>query len=344
MTNSFVLALIGSIRESTIWSGLRIEYSGHQGEQRTGTSGEEYIFLSGTIPVDLTVKLHGNSGSDGSVLVQYNWGYYENAYGQSGATLKSALHDIIDDHTEQSYTPGCWDALMVCISMFTATPIICILHSPNLFPSCSRPFAQRTDQDPLNPDNVLTLYSRRSTAKVDRDSGCSCPDFWNREHVWSQAHGNFGTTLGPGTDVHALRASDKSLNSERAAKDFAYGGGTLSANPGDCPTCLETDDTFEPPDAVKGSVARMIFYMATRYNGDTGSNGVTLDIVDYFPTPFGGGTSSTNGLFGKLGDLKTWNNLYPPTEEEYYRNNVIFQIQGNRNPFIDHPEWVDLIF
>lgn len=203
---------------------------------------------------------------------------------------------------------------------------------------------QRSDQDPNNPDNVLALYSRKSIPKVNQDSGCNCPDYWNREHVFAKSHGNFGTSRGAGTDIHALRATDKSVNSERSNLDFDDGGSTLPINSADCPTCLIDSNSFEPPDEVKGSVARMMFYMATRYNGDSDSNGLTLELVLGVPTPFGSGTSSTLGQFGDLQSLLSWNDLYPPSDEEFMRNNMIFQIQGNRNPFIDHPEWVDLIF
>ena len=191
----------------------------------------------------------------------------------------------------------------------------------------------------------MTLYSRRPTLKSDQDDGSNLPDDWNREHVWAKSHGDFGTTQGAGTDIHALRASDRSVNTERSSKDFAEGGSSLS-NPealDDCPVCLETSNSFEPPDEVKGSVARMIFYMVTRYNGDSGSNDLTLTAVNGVGTSYGSSTSG-NGELGDLATLLVWNDLYPPTDEEYYRNNIIFQIQGNRNPFIDHPEWANSIF
>ena len=193
----------------------------------------------------------------------------------------------------------------------------------------------------------MTLYSRRPTLKTDQDDGSNLEDDWNREHVWAKSHGDFGTTKGPGTDIHALRASDRTVNTERSSKDFAEGGSSLSNDDarGDCPSCLETSFSFEPPDEVKGSVARMIFYMATRYNGDDDSNGVTLTAVDIPDTgTMYGSTTYGNGELGDLATLLVWNDLYPPTDEEYYRNNIIFQIQGNRNPFIDHPEWVNSIF
>lgn len=105
--------LAGAIPSSAVWSGIRLEYGGYDGEQRSGTFGEEYLFISGTIPSDLTVKLYGNSGSDGSISVKYSWGYYDTAYGATGSALKTALHDIIDGHTQLSYTPGVWDGLKV---------------------------------------------------------------------------------------------------------------------------------------------------------------------------------------------------------------------------------------
>lgn len=204
---------------------------------------------------------------------------------------------------------------------------------------------QRSDQYIDDSDYVMTLYSRRPTLKSDRDDGNNLPDDWNREHVWAKSHGYFGTTIGPGTDIHALRASDRTVNTERSSKDFGEGGTELSnlEARADCPDCRETSDSFEPPDDVKGSVARMILYMATRYNGDEGSRGYALTAVNGIGTSFGPHTEP-NGELGDLTTLLDWNDLYPPTDEEYYRNNIIFQVQGNRNPFIDHPEWADSIF
>jgi endonuclease I len=142
-----------------------------------------------------------------------------------------------------------------------------------------------------------------------------------------------------------LRAADRSVNTERSAKDFADGGLALSSEDPreDCPLCLETSDSFEPPDAVKGDVARMIFYMSVRYNGDEGSNGVSLTVVDGVGTPFGGDTED-NGEIGDLATLMAWHVLDPVSDEERHRNNIIYDIQGNRNPFIDRPEFVNIVF
>jgi len=83
---------------------------------------------------------------------------------------------------------------------------------------------------------------------------------WSREHVWPQSHGDFGTSRGVGTDAHHLRPCDISVNSARGNDDF-YNGGTEYID-GDGPTgCYTTSLTWEPRDAVKGDVARMIFYM-----------------------------------------------------------------------------------
>jgi len=306
-------------------NNVYIEYSGYKGEQRPDTFGHEYIYISGTLPRTLTLKVLGYAAGDATVT--YSWGYYVPIMAAAEATAAVAssssnlnkdrmniLHNIIDEHTELSYSQ-CWQAL------------------------------QRTDQDDSNPNNVMALYSRNSIPKAERDNGNNGVDAWNREHVWAKSHGDFGTRKGAGTDIHALRVADKTVNSERSSKDFHVGGTQLNKEEPkqDCPLCKETTNTFEPPDEVKGAVARMIFYMAIRYNGDISSNGVTLTVVDEVGTPFGSSTRG-NGTIGKLSTLKAWNKQYPPSDEEYHRNNLIYDIQGNRNPFIDHPEWVDEIF
>ena len=157
-------------------------------------------------------------------------------------------------------------------------------------------------------------------------------DDWNREHVWAKSHGDFGTATGPGTDVHHLRPEDVTVNSTRSNKDFDNGGTAVSQ----CPDCWSDADSFEPRDAVKGDVARMILYMAIRYEGDDGWPNLE---------PNQSTANGTAPYIGKLSVLLAWNAADPPDAFEMRRNDRIYtQWQHNRNPFIDHPEWATAIF
>ncbi|MFE8950974.1 endonuclease I family protein [Streptomyces althioticus] len=224
--------------------------------------------------------------------------YYEGAEGKTGEALKSALNSIISDQTKLSYS-AVWDAL------------------------------KETDEDPSNSGNVILLYSGVSRSKSA--NGGNTGD-WNREHVWAKSHGDFGTSTGPGTDIHHLRPSDVQVNSIRGNKDFDNGGSAVANGGGS----LTDSDSFEPRDAVKGDVARMILYMAVRYEGTDGW-------PDLEPN-----NSVSNGsapYIGKLSVLKEWHEQDPPDSFEQRRNDVIFEsFQHNRNPFIDHPEWVESIW
>lgn len=228
----------------------------------------------------------------------YDDTYYATAIGKSGTQLRNTLHAIIRNQTKLTYDQV-WNAL------------------------------KDTDQDPSNTDNVIELYSGRSIAKSANGGGV---DDWNREHVWAKSHGDFGTTTGPGTDVHHLRPEDVIVNSSRGNKDFDNGGYAVSQ----CPDCWTDADSFEPRDAVKGDVARMIFYMAVRYEGDDGW-------PDLEPNQ-----STANGsapYIGKLSVLLAWSAADPPDAFEKRRNDRIYTTwQGNRNPFIDHPEWAQSVF
>ncbi|MGN0064778.1 MAG: endonuclease [Nocardioides sp.] len=224
--------------------------------------------------------------------------YYGPALGKTGAPLKAALHDIIDDQTKLSYAQV-WEAL------------------------------KDTDQDPANANNVLTLYSGLSLPKSGNGGDA---DDWNREHVWAKSHGDFGTATGPGTDVHHLRPEDVTVNSSRGNKDFDNGGAAVSQ----CSGCKGDSDSFEPRDAVKGDVARMIFYMAVRYNGDDGFRDLELNNLT---------NNGTNPFHGKVSVLLAWHAADPVSDFERRRNDRIFENwQGNRNPFIDHPEWATAIW
>jgi endonuclease I len=224
--------------------------------------------------------------------------YYTAACGKSGAALKTALNSIIRNQTKLSYDQV-WDAL------------------------------KATDQDPANANNVILLYSGRSQAKSTNGGG---GNDWNREHVWAKSHGDFGTATGPGTDIHHLRPEDVSVNATRGNLDFDNGGSAVPEASGS----KYDGDSFEPRDAVKGDVARMLFYMAVRYEGTDGY--VNLELNNSV-------SNGTAPYMGKLSILKQWSQQDPPDAFEKRRNQVIFDsFQHNRNPFIDHPEWVASIW
>ena len=132
---------------------------------------------------------------------------------------------------------------------------------------------------------------------------------------------------------------DNTVNSARNNKDFDNGGSLYID--GDGPTECYTDaDSWEPRDAVKGDVARMLFYMAVRYEGDNGEPDLELvDAVNTFDLNEPG-----KGYMGKLSTLLEWNKEDPVDSFEIHRNNVIYSFQHNRNPFIDHNEYVDEIW
>ncbi len=225
-------------------------------------------------------------------------GYYDGAENLSGDDLRQALHEIIKDHKEYSYND-------------------------------LRDFILKdTDEDPDNSDNVILLYSGISRAK-DKFGGNVGE--WNREHTWAKSHGDFGNSPPEGTDAHHIRPADVQINSARGNLDFDNGGSPV---PG-CPGCNKDADSFEPRDEVKGDVARMLFYMATRYMG--GSGELFLNVVDEVNT-------APDPLHGKLSTLLEWNAQDPPDSFEVNRNNMVFSYQENRNPFIDNPEYVDEIW
>ncbi|MFD0931147.1 endonuclease [Psychroflexus salinarum] len=238
--------------------------------------------------------------------------YYSPAQGKTGEELKTTLYTIIKDHVEYPYSSSStdvWDIL------------------------------KETDRDPNNPNNVIGIYSNFSmTASLEYNSG----DGWNREHVWAKSKGDFGTTLGAGTDVHHLRAADISTNSARNNRTFAEatdpyvdGSGTYQGATGSYTS--STEFVWEPRAEVKGDIARMIFYMATRYEGFNGEP--DLELVDYVVD-----ASDKSPLHGKLSDLLAWHAADPVDDFERQRNDMIYSYQQNRNPYIDHPEYVEYIW
>ena len=264
-------------------TGTLTNYFSHAGI-KNGTAFEQHE--DGTQPPETNPDPEPETPSPGD--------YYDATNGKSGEQLKSALHDIIDDHTEISYS-NVWEAL------------------------------RETDEDPSNSNNVILLYTGRSQGKNENGGNA---DDWNREHVWAKSHGDFGTSMGPGTDLHHLRPTDASVNSSRSNLDFDEGGSEHTEAAGN----YYDSDSWEPKDSVKGDVARMIFYMDVRYEGDSGEPDLELNNqVNNGSAPY----------HGKLSVLLEWHEEDPVDDLERRRNEIIYNdYQHNRNPFIDHPEWV----
>ncbi len=238
-----------------------------------------------------------------SLHAQIPDGYYNSADNKSDQALRSALHNIIDDHNEFPYTSSStdtWDIL------------------------------QESDADPVNSNNVILIYTRESV------NGPQEYDGWNREHVWAKSRGDFGTSRPMGTDVHNLRASNINVNSTRS--NYSFDDCTSS----NCNQIYGNSYSisalvFEPRDEDKGDVARIIFYMDVRYEGDSGEE--DLEMTENILS-----SSSKSPRHGVRSTLLEWHELDPVDDFERNRNDVIYSYQYNRNPFIDHPELVDYIW
>lgn len=171
------------------------------------------------------------------------------------------------------------------------------------------------DEDPVNTTNVLLIYNRASVSKN------SFPNSWNREHQWPRSLG-VGDTGVDYSDCFNLRPCDPSLNSSRSNSPYGIGSGF-----------------FNPGSADQGDCARSCFYMAVRYDGSDSSTG-DLELRDISSA----GQLQANEM-GDLSWLLLWHYIDTPDTFEQRRNHLIYtNYQYNRNPFVDHPEWVWTIF
>jgi uncharacterized protein len=192
-----------------------------------------------------------------------------------------------------------------------------------------------TDEDAANTDNVILWYTARSQAKASNGSGAasSNPDNWNREHSWPKSHGFPDESQLAHTDIHHLRPTDISVNSSRGNLDFDNSDSVLPESP----INKYDGDSFEPRNEVKGDVARMMFYMDTRYEGAGSDNTPDLALVNRL-------TTSGEPNLGYLCTLIAWSNADPVDANEQRRNDRIYEVQGNRNPFIDNPNWIATLY
>lgn len=236
--------------------------------------------------------------------------YYQAAEGLTGPNLKAALHDIVDGHKALTYT-ATREALIV------------------------------TDAVATDPTKITLIYSRREElASRFIVNGSNDTREWNREHLWPNSHGIDGHEPSY-SDLHNLRPADVNVNATRANLLFDESSAVQNPIiPGDpeAPLTSRDSNSWEPPAALKGDIARALFYMDVRYEGEAPSE-PNLMLTDSLTQVTNNGTSH-----GRLTTLLLWHLSDPPSAEERMRNDLVFGLQLNRNPFVDRPQWVLAVF
>jgi endonuclease I len=306
------------------------------------SGGETCTFTA----VAANIKDSGNASPAANTVIRYtiassqSTGYYSRVNTSSASQLRCSLHQTIRGHTVYPYTASGTDVWKIL---------------------------EIADEDPNNSGRVLDVYRNRSYIKVTERAGSGTGLRYNREHTWPNSlgfgnnTGNLGLPSAPYNDTHMLYASDSAYNSDRGNKPFGNctlasgcgerttevnngSGGGSGVYPGNS-NWVKTPDgnagTFQVWGKRKGDIARAVLYMAIRYEGGThpttGQSEPDLEMTDDRSRIVI--TSSSPAYMGLLTDLLQWHQADPPDAAERARNEVIFSFQGNRNPFIDRPEW-----
>jgi len=264
--------------------------------------------------------------------------YYDTVDNSTPQTTRDSLHEIIDDHTRFPYTSGTtdtWDILEIA------------------------------DENQDNANHIITIYRNATYLKVHGGN-----DFYNREHTWPKSYGfpDNGASLNyPYTDMHHLFLADVDYNFNRSNKPFGncspgcVGYATLTTNDrggvgGTYPADSNwtegayTDGKWETWKGRRGDVARAMMYMDVRYAG--GTHGVTGSTEpDLILTNDRSQMNQSNtgdneavGYMGLLSVLLQWHKEDPVDLIETRHHETVASFQGNRNPFIDHPEWAACVF
>ncbi|HEU0306500.1 MAG TPA: endonuclease [Lysobacter sp.] len=285
-------------------------------------------------------KLAQNKVTGFTVATSGGSGYYARVNTSSASQLRCSLHETIKGHTVYPYSGGTtntWSILEIA------------------------------DEDPNAPGRILDVYRNRSYLKGSERAGTGTGTTYNREHTWpnslgfGSATGDKGLPYAPYTDTHMLYLSDTGYNADRGNKPYAtctqssgcserattanngFGGGS-GVYPGNGNWFKGPDGnggSFEAWGHRKGDIARAVLYMAIRYEGgvdpNTSQSEPDLELTDDRSRIVI--TSGSPAYMGLLSTLLAWHQADPPDAGERERNEVIYSFQGNRNPFIDHPEW-----
>jgi endonuclease I len=322
---------------NTIGTGEVIFYNKNYIQKKTGlVSGTTYyLFIYSARSACTGEPFYSVSSLDtfaitftGSAGIPAN--YYDPVGGLTCSSLKTSLYNIIkpaSGNPHPTYT-GLWGAYYIT--------------DDRLNDAANKTIVWDTYTD--NPTGAECEFSFGSPYQDKGSSGTVECQRYNREHAFPQSW--FGGAVEPmRSDMFIVYPSDKFVNGQRG--NIPYGVVTApnyTSNNGSKrgPNIFLTQYTgtaFEPIDEYKGDLARSIFYVATAYEnliagwqGNANAN----DVLN------GSSYQTFDDWYLKL--LYQWHLADPVSAKEIDRNNDVYMIQGTRNPYIDHPEYVALVW
>lgn len=239
-------------------------------------------------------------------------GYYDSSIGLTSTQLQQELHNIIDGHTVLSYTPGIWNAVKT---------------------TDDRPDGKVWDMYSDNPSGVNPYDYTFVTDQCGNYGGEG--DCYNREHSFPKSWFNDASPMN--TDLNHIFPTDGYVNNRRG--NYAFGETSSpswtsqnGSKVGSSSVSGFSGTVFEPIDEYKGDFARAHLYMAVRYYGEDSS----WDITDM--------TNKSQPKEWATTMLLQWHSDDPVSQKETDRNNEVYVLQGNRNPFIDNPNFADRLW
>ena len=267
---------------------------------------------------------------DGDVTPPEPGDYYGPAEGKTGYELKTALHKIISSNTVDVGYKGLWEAYNTTDDKYGKKHIVWDIYSD--IPDPNNP----TVPDGKQPGEYEYVLGD------DQNDGHTGPEGtnYNREHTMPQSW--FNKQYPMRSDIFQVLPTDSKVNGMRGNNPYGEVENTTwtSVNGSKLGTDANGHTVFEPIDEYKGDVARIYFYMATRYEDQIGSwenNTENADLVL---------DGSNDKVFEdwELEILKQWAESDPVSQKERDRNEDVYKIQHNRNPFVDHPEYIQSIW
>ena len=257
-------------------------------------------------------------------------GYYSGTENLTGYALKTKLHDII---SSKVYTYH-YDDLKTTVN--------------------------QTDIDKYyeNDGTILDIYSEIPTGpdaysytNANLIGSASAEGMgWNREHMMPQS--SFNSAYPMYSDLFFVVPTDARINQLRSNYPYGKAGSTVYYNftngskqaSNATPNSTYTGRVYEPIDEFKGDVARTLLYFAVRYEGKLGAFNFSTNAdptKDQNPLD---GTEEKAYENWYIAMLLSWHQQDPVSQREIDRNNAVYNLQKNRNPFIDHPEWIGMIW